>query len=240
VVWGVDIINCAGVPAIGCEASEISVDDVTSSASGNTDVAIDVQPFASACFGSRVIVGTVAANTITATLGDIRLAGGAITTMAGLATTNVEDSRKNQVIGTGGAIVGPCVQFTNVDGTALAIGEVVRGNAVANQVVRAKADTNAHATGPLWVAVTPPANNTAGYFVAMNGPQKWVLHDAAPTLDGLSYISPGTGGSATTTLPVVSGTNQKRRLGHVAKVSGSLGLVTGSSELIAVTADGNP
>ena len=116
----------------------------------------------------------------------------------------------------------------------------LRGNGVANQVVRAKADTAAHATGPLWVAVTSPANNAAGYFVAMNAPQKWVLHDGAPTLDGLSYVSVGTAGDATTTVPALAATNQKRRLGHVAKVSGSLGLVSGSTELLAVTADGNP
>lgn len=227
-IAGVDLTNMGASACIVVNGScALNLDGLTATAGGNTGVVVDL----SAARNCKVLSGLSVANAASmATGGDIKLAGGAIAAFADLATTNVVDSSYNRVQGTGAAVVDQCVQFTNVDGTALAVGALVRGNAVANQVVRAEADTAPHASGPLWVAVTAPANNAAGYFVAMNAPQKWVLHSAAPTLDAISWIDPSTAGTATTTTPVTSG-QQKRANGHVAKVSGSLGLVTGSPDL---------
>lgn len=223
--------SCGGVITIdGCSGS-------TGNAGG---VGLKVQTI-NEIYSAAVtlLLGTLEANTFTNTLGDISTAESAVFSHATLTTTNVVDTVGNNYIGTAGVVVpvGAGKLFTNKDGTALATGEVVRVSA-ADQVLRAKADTSAHADGPLFVCLTQPANNDVGLFVPMDTPQKWVLHDAAPTLLGLSYISPGTGGAATTTAPAATGTNQKRRLGHVAKASGSLGLVVGSVELLQVAADG--
>lgn len=234
-VRGVEALNLGANAAVvmqglGCA---LAVDDLIGS-TGNTGVVVDL----STGIGNQVALGTVTAITAIATGGDINLAGGAVATFAGLATTNVVDSAGNNVQGSGGAVVGPCRRYTNKDGTALAIGEIVRVSA-AGQVVRAQADTSAHNDGPLFVSVTPPANNGEGYFVAMNAPHKWVLFDAAaPAVASLAYVSPGTAGAGTVTVPAPAATNQKRRIGHVAESSGSLGLVTGSPELLTVTSDG--
>jgi hypothetical protein len=133
--------------------------------------------------------------------------------------------------------LGAAAKFTNAEGTPLAVGEVVRVS-VAGQVVRAKADTSAHVNGALFAALTPADASLEGLFVPIGAPQKWVLHDAAPTLNSLSYVSEATGGKATNTIPPAASTNQKRRIGHVAKVSGSLGLLVGSPELLQVDSDG--
>jgi hypothetical protein len=138
---------------LGCA---LAVDDLIGS-TGNTGVVVDL----STGIGNQVALGTVTAITAIASGGDINLAGGAVATFAGLATTNVIDSAGNNVQGSGGAVVGPCRRYTNKDGTALAIGEIVRVSA-AGQVVRAQADTSAHNDGPLFVSVTPPANNAEG------------------------------------------------------------------------------
>jgi hypothetical protein len=224
---------CIGVGS-GNNYGSLLVVDGCSGSSGNTSVGIDL----SSCRGVTAYLGITAANTVTGTAGDVKLEGSAIAAHTTFTTTNVNDSVGNSVVGTGGVVVGPGRRYTNVDGSALAVGEVVRLSA-AGQVVRAAADTSAHADGPLFVAVTPPANNTAGYFVELASPKKWVLFDAAaPAVNSLAYLSPGTGGSATVTVPAPAATNQKRRIGHVAESSGSLGLVTGSPELLTVTSDG--
>ena len=233
----VDFQNIGANPCIKATLAAggaIAIDGCTGS-TGNTDVGVDV----TGCAGTFFAMGLTIANTVTGTAGDIRLAGPAIEAHTNLTVTNVFDQAGNRVIGTGVRVVDQCVLFTNVDGTVLALGDVMRVSAT-NSVIRAEADTAAHAAGPLWIAVTTPANNAGGYFVAANASQKWVLHDAAPTLAALSYLSPSTAGLATTTIPPVSGTNQKRRIGLVAKVSGNLGLLTGGAELISVLADGMP
>jgi hypothetical protein len=203
---------------------------------GNLGFGIDV----TGPLGCFIFLGTGAANTMSGTSGEITLPGAVTTTHASFATIGYKDQQGNTYYGSfTNTTSDQAILLTNVDGTALALGEVVRKTSTSTQVVRAKADTNANASGALFVAVTPPANSAAGYFVAMNATQKWVLHNAAPTLAALSYLSAATGGLATTTTIAVSGTNQKRRLGHVVKVSGSLGLVVGSPELLPVTSDGN-
>lgn len=235
-VKAVDFQNCGAVPCIKVNQAggfPITIDGCTGS-TGNTDVALDVSQ------ASRLLVetGRGTANTFTGTAGDIRLAGPVITTHAGLAVTNVTDRAQNRILGSADAVVDQCEQFTNADGSALAIGAVVRVS-VAGSVVRAFGDTNPHASGPLFIAVTPPANAAAGLFVPAASPAKWVLFDGAPTLLSIADLSITTTGTGTTTAPPVAATNQKRRLGIVAATqAGNLGLVTGACDNDAVNATG--
>jgi len=233
----VDFANCTSpcITLLGV-GMQLFIDGCTGS-SGNTNVGLD----ATGARNCTLTMGLTNANAFTGTAGDIRAVGPAVTTHAGLLTTNLRDSAGNHYLGTGGEVVGPCTMLTNSEGTALAIGALMRGSS-ASAVLRAQADTVANAGGasgaPLWVAVTAAGAGVAGYFVAAGVAQKWVLHDAAPTDRALSYVSVGTTGTATTTIPPSAATNQKLRLGHVAKVSGSLGLVIGAPDLFPVAADG--
>jgi hypothetical protein len=220
------------------EGGEVRIMAVTGS-TGNTAYGIGL----TRCRNTRVVIqGTT---TLTGTSGDIidnlqDDSQSVALSYTGLSTTNVVDDAGNDICKATipKYIAGPALALQNKDGTALALGEIVRISAAA-QCVRAQADTSAHAAGPLYVALAATANNVFGLFVPMTSPQKWVLFDAAtPTIAALSYISPGTAGAATVTVPAPSGTNQKRRVGHVVANSGSLGLVTGSPELLQVTSDG--
>jgi len=235
--------NMGGAPCVfvrGSCGGIIIIDGCTGS-TGNTGVGLKVQTLGNVrSAGITLLLGTMEANTFGGTVGEISTVESAVFTHATLDTTNVVDTDGNNYIGSARAVVpvGSSSLYTNGDGTALGVGEVVRVSA-ANTVVRAKADTSAHVDGPLLVCLTTPASGDPGLFVSMGTPQKWVLHDAAPALMGLSYVSPGTGGKATTTVPVAAATNQKRRLGHVAKASGNFGLVVGSPELLQIAADGS-
>lgn len=156
-------------------------------------------------------------------------------TYASIAITNFIDDRQNEFASTDVAsVVGQCFVFINGDGTAHAVGEVVRVSA-ANTVVRAQGDTAGHCDGALFVAVTTPAAGARGLYVPAAESAKWVLHSAAPTLSAVSYVAPATAGAGTTTAPAV-GVDRKRELGVVARVSGSLGLVTGSPGNVSVLA----
>jgi hypothetical protein len=219
---------CVRVQGLGLRVAM----DGCAGSSGNSNVGLDT----TAAYLSLFQLGTGTANTVTGASGDIRVAGSVIVTHAGLTVTNFLDSNGNNYIGTAGRIVESAQTLTNAEGTPLAIGEVVRVSS-ADQVVRAQADTFAHASGALLVALTTPAAGASGLFASLAGQFKWVLFNAAPTLSGIAYLHT-TAGQSSTTVPPNAATNQKRRLGCVSKVSGSLGLVTGSVESLAVTSDG--
>lgn len=182
-------------------------------------------------------LGTV---TVTGASGDIGLVqDSVIVSNAGLMITNCVDTCGNEITGHSGKVIPSASVFSNVSGTALSVGEIVHVSSP-NSVTRAQADSAADASGPLLVSITSPSNNAGGLFVSINTPQKWILHDAAPTLANTSYLDDGTAGLGTSAVPPVAGTNQKRRLGQVARVTGNLGLVTGSAELLPVLSDGIP
>lgn len=184
-----------------------------------------------------VLAGLSSVNTVTGSVGDIQVPGSVTIKHTDLLTTNVVDPNGNEIIGTGVKTVSQGVQFINADISQLALGEVVRISAP-DSVVRARANTAPNARGPLFVSITRPLAGDRGLFVAANDLQKWVLHDAAPTLRGTSYLDDGTAGAATSTVPPAAATNQKRRMGQVAAVAGNLGLVTGASDLLPVVSDG--
>lgn len=79
------------------DMSEVRIDDVVGS-SGNTDVGVDV----SNARGAQVVVGTVAAVTVTGSSGDIRVAGPTVITHADLANACAVDKNRNTVMGSAG------------------------------------------------------------------------------------------------------------------------------------------
>lgn len=233
-VSGADITGVGARAGIRIEGHGVAVSvNAVSGSSSNTGAGIDV----ASCLGSTLRLGEASANTVTGTLGDILIGNSIITTHASLDTTNVNDERGNTIMGLGGTVAGQATVVTNKHGSALAIGDIVRSNATTGQVVKAQGDTAANAAGPLLTMVTPPANNADGYAVPF-GHGEWVNCDTGPAAAALLYLDEGTAGVATSTVPPVAATNQKRRLGHALIVSGTKARVYGSPELLAVTSDG--
>jgi len=227
-VANVDVSNSAGSGLVlNGVGSQVTLTSVAGSA--NTSFGVDM----SALVGSNV---QVVSATITGTAGDIKLPGTVVATIADLSLTNVVDSSGNNLQGAGGTWVGPGIIVTNKSGGALAVGNVVRDNAVSGEVTKAQADTAAHATGSMCVMVTAPANNSVGYAVCSGTP--YVLYDGAPTMGALSYLSPGTAGKLTSTIPPATATNQKLRFSYPTQTSGNTARLQWSHELIPVLADG--
>ena len=176
--------------------------------------------------------------TISGPSGQFSAAGSVPGVWADLSITNVIDFKGNNWFATGiGIVPGRCVVVNNQSGVALTVGAVVRNNGVAGQVTTARADTPANSEGLLLVMVTAPANTVDGYATPI-GQGAWVNFAAAPAANALSYLDNVAAGRATTTVPPVAATNQKRRLGHVLSISGTRGRVYGSPELLQVLSDG--
>lgn len=244
-IYGCTFENIVGVPIVRLRgnslsgtapraSSSIHMDACSNGNAGNnTDVVLDVQ----GSIGGYFRIGVNSANTVTATVGDMRLAGAVIASFADLAITNVVDERDNNVIGTAGSIVGKCTRVTNKQGSALAAGDAVRGNGTAGQVVKAQADSAPNASNFLGTMATSPANNADGY---MTEPGDVVVaqFDGAPSI-GVAYLSTGTAGQMTTTVPVAP--NQKLRMGVViSTTSGNKAKLSFRPEIVPVAADGNP
>lgn len=206
---------------------------VSAAAGGNTQYGMTIS--AGPPRGSLISVATT--TTVTGTLGDIRFATDSVTAAwADLTLTNVPDRLGNNVVGTAGHVVsGPPYLVSNQTGGAVAVGEIVRKNATSNQVLSAQADTSANAPFA-GVMITSAASASAGYMVTRGTP--YVLFDGTPTIGAIAYLSPGTIRKATTTIPAVSGTNQKLRLGRAFSASGSTGLLVLRPENLSGDADG--
>ncbi len=210
-----------------------SVDDVTGS-TGNTAVGVDVT-------GSRCKVrcGQNVANTVTGTSGDVRV-GGAITTHVGLTLTNLFDAGGgNEVDGTAGQVNVSQRGVTNSSGGTLAPGNVVRSNGTTSQVTKATGNSATIGDSSVVGVITSAPANGATALVALGG-YVYALFDGAPTVGAVAYLSPGTAGVLTTTVPALAANNNKLRVGRVVSASGSTGYVAMSSENLATVADGNP
>jgi len=200
----------------------------TAAAGGNTQYGVTL---VGGTFQSYDGVVTIQAScTVTGTLGDIRFATDAvISTYAGLLRTNVIDRFDNNVsgafAGVDGVIVGPCVPVTNSSGGAMAVGDVVRGNGTTAQITNSQADTLAN-SAVVGIMVTPPANGAVGYMATPGNGTPSVTCTAGPTAGAVVYLSVGTAARGTTTEPVLSGTQQKVKLGRVLIVSGSNARIT--------------
>jgi hypothetical protein len=208
------------------------IDDVVGS-TGNTGVGID----GSTLYSSDVIVNS--ATTVTGTSGDLKLAVNVTATAADLLLSNVVDANGTQWHTSGNTTVAPqAFALANKSGGTVGVGSVVKSNGTTGQFTCAQATTSAAASAVVGVAVTSCANNNLCYVVAAGTP--YVLYDGAPTIGAIAYLSPGTACKATTTVPVVAGTNQKLRLGRDLSASGSTGYTSWASDWLAVVADGNP
>jgi len=216
--------------SVGCT---LAVDNCTGS-SGNTGAGIDLN-FAQ---NARAILGNSQANTVTGTLGDIRI-GGAITTHASLSSTNVQDNNGNDAAGPIGRIVDQCRICSNQSGGALAVGTAVRGNGTTAQVTTATGNSATIGdSSVVGIMVTPPANAALGYMACAG--YAFCLFDGAPTPGAIAYLSPGTPGKLTTTVPALAANNNRLRVGRVVSTSGNTGVVMLSPELLAVVATGAP
>jgi hypothetical protein len=234
-LYGIDLTGNTTVGGVGSirvqgTGTQVTMVDVVGS-TGNTDVGLDVTGAVGA-----TIDAVSTANTISGTLGDIRVAGPAITTWAGLTTTNVIDNRGNRLLGTGGNIINSTYFVTNQSGGTLAIGNLVRQNGTTGQVTSAKADTSANATGVLGVLITPPASTAGGYMAVAGAP--WIQMDVAATVGNLAYLSEVNAGQGKSVPPAVAGTNQKFRLGVIESTSGTLARVAWRAELFPQISDG--
>jgi hypothetical protein len=230
----IDFQNTGAVPAIKVSGTgnQITIDGCTGS-SGNTDVGIDL----TASIKGVVKLGTTTANTVTGTAGDIRLAGPAIASHTDLALTNVVDSAGNSVQGTALAVVDQCVLVSNQSGGALAVGNTVRSNGTTGQVTSTTGNSatigDSHIVG---VMVTSPASASPGYMAVAGAP--YTLFDGAPTAGAIAYLSPGTAGKLTTTVPAIAANNNKLRVGRTLTALGSTGRSLLAQENLAIVADG--
>lgn len=230
-----DLTGSAGIPCIRLTGLNCTlVVDGCTGTSGNTDVGIDM----SLAVASTLIAGRSSANTISGTAGDIKVAGTAIATHAGLALTGFVDNAGNKILGTGLPFATDCQLVSNQSGGAVAVGDLVRGNGTTGQVTSSQATTNAATAAVTGVMVTAAASASNGYMAGPGG-YVYVLFDGTPTAGAIAYVSPGTIRKATTTVPAVSGTNQKARIGRVHSLSGSTAVVAFNPEALATTADGN-
>lgn len=113
-VYGVDISGNSGGTDNGCigiyaNGASVTIDDVVSTGGGNAFYVID----ALRSYDCSVIVGQDAPVTATATLGGIRLAGGAVGSIADLAITDIIDAHRNHIVGAGDAVVSNGLAYVN-------------------------------------------------------------------------------------------------------------------------------
>lgn len=191
---------------------------VAAAAGNNTQYGMSI---GSSAMGTRVSVNT-ADVTVTGTLGDVRfVTDSVITPWATLTRTNIVDRFGNNVFSNtvGEVVQAPGILVSNQSGGALAVGDVVRSNGTTGQVTNAQADTLAN-SAVLGVMITAAAAAANGYM-AGPGNTPSVTCTAAPTAGAIVYLSVGTAARGTTTEPVLSGTQQKVKLGRVIAVSGS-------------------
>jgi hypothetical protein len=236
-VQAVDASNSAssGVVLLAVAGARSSFSFTTVTGTTNTTWGID----ASALTGAQLVFAN--SNTITGTSGEVQTAGAARLTMTDLTLTNVVDNFQNSYIGVAGVVVGQATLVSNQSGGALAVGNLVKSNGTTGQVTGAfKADTNAANAHVECVMVTSPASTAPGYCVGPGNGTPYVLYDGAPAVGAIAYLSVGTNGKGTTTVPPVAGTNMKIRLGRVLTASGNTGYTAFGPDWLAVAADGAP
>jgi hypothetical protein len=229
-VQGAGAQGAVVVTGVGTVAT---VDDVTGT-TGNTAVGIDVT--GSRC---RVRCGQNVANTVTGSLGDVRV-GGAIGSHTGLTLTNLFDAGGgNEVDGTAGQVNTSQRAVTNSSGGALAVGNVVRSNGTTSQVTKSAGNSATIGDSSVVGIITSTPANGATALAAFSG-YAYALFDGAPTVGAIAYLSPGTAGALTTTVPAIAVNNNKLRVGRVLSASASTGYIAMSPENLATIADGNP
>lgn len=239
-------MNCIGAgahPALKLAGKcTIVFKGVLGGSTGNTDVGMDLQS-ASNC---EIGILATTAPTVTGSAGDIRKCGQALSVWTNYQFQEAYDIARNHIyqLTTNGeyrhTVTPSCTLGVNNSGIAISAAyTLVRYNTANLQFTPIQADTAAHCSGLYGITDDVVQNGAAGIVGAPEG-FRIVNFDGAPTLDAIAYVSPGSPGMATTTVPAVSGTNQKLRLGTVVGNSfpGTIGLVRWNPEVLPVLADG--
>jgi hypothetical protein len=239
-------INCIGAgasPAVQVLGKcSLILKGVVGGSTGNTDVGCDFQNAADCAV--KILATT--APTVTGTAGDLRWAGQALAVWTNFQFQEGWDSAGNHIYQ---SVINAEYKHStsrsvalgvNNSGAAIAAAyELVRNNGTNLQFVPAQADTAAHAASFFGITEAVVQNGAAGLVAAPAG-LRICQFDGAPVVGGIVYLSPTTAGLATTTIPALSVTNQKLRLGVCVGNSfpGSIGLVRWNPENIPVLADG--
>jgi hypothetical protein len=171
--------------------------------------------------GTVFLFGLTVANTVAGASNEI-VTDLTTLTHATLLLTNVIDQNGNSYIGTAGRLVGACKRV--VASGAIAVGDVLRGNGTSGSASGAQADTLANST-VIGIAVTTAANGQSAYMCPPGGGTPYTLFTSVPTANQIAYLSTGTIRQATGTEPVLTGVQQKVKLGRVVTVVGSHGLI---------------
>lgn len=169
---------------------------------------------------------------------EVSFPGGAKALFADLAANNLPDERGNEIIGLGGRTVASAIEATNTSGGTITAGEVVRTTTAAGAFAQAQADSAANAGGVMGVLLNNTLDDGVGLIAQAGAPR--ALYDGAPTAGGLAYLSPGTAGRLTTTVPAAVASNQKLRAGRVGAVTGTAARTAWHPENLPVAADGSP
>jgi hypothetical protein len=120
---------------------------------------------------------------------------------------------------------------------------VIKANAATGSgtVIMAQANNSTNASAVIGVAqfATNSGTGQVNTSAVVSG-GTWINFDAAPTTGSIAYLSNLTAGNATITVPPVSGTAVKLRLGKVLRVNGNLGFVILNIDNLPRVADGLP
>lgn len=224
--------------------SSVIFTGVVGGSTGNTDVGMDLQTAAEAL----IIIQATTAPTVTGTAGDMRWSGQALSAWTNYQFQEGWDTAGNHIVqevtnaeykhSTSRSVA---VGVQNSGGAITAAFTLVRNNGTNLQFVPAQADTAAHAASFYGISEAIVQNGAAGLVAAPEG-NRICQFDGAPVVGAIVYLSPTTAGLATTTVPALSVTNQKLRLGVCIGNSfpGALGLVRWSPDNLATLADGLP
>jgi len=233
-------VVAAGGPIIGVIGARLS--GAVSALTGVTsDVVLDMT------LGRNSDVRWNTNNTIVATVADIRMSGGELCSAVPLSSgantgTDYYDPIGNHLFGIAPALtaqVAPTV-FSGVNTTAgtLAARSIVKVTTLAGDIGLAQADNVANASGVIGVLLNSPLAGARG-LVAING-RLAVQLDAVPVAGDVVYLSNGTAGLGTSTVPPVVVTNQKLRLGIVISATAANAIVQWRPEIYPAAANALP
>jgi len=239
-------MSCIGAGANPClqflGRNLVILKGVVAGSTGNTDVGADFQN----SFETIVVITAGQLPTVTGTAGDVRWSGQALVVWTNFNFQDGWDTAGNHIteqttnaeykMATSRSVA---LGVNNSGAAISAAYTLVRNNGTNLQFVPIQADTAAHCAGFFGISEAVTQNGAAGLVAAPEG-LRVCQFDGAPVVGGIVYVSPGTAGLATTTIPALSGTNQKMRLGVCVGNSfpGSIGLVRWNPENISVLADG--
>lgn len=232
-IYGVDITGAGSSPLISIKGigQSVSIQDVVGS-TGNTGVGLDLT-LARDC---HILMGSLAANTFAAAANqDISCITSVFYVHADYARTDLKDAYANHIQGSANSILGTVTLAAN-DANAN-IGQYKICRATATNAVRAAFATTAAGAAGI-VGVSQSAFTTTQSAMLCNGGGTWIQFDAGPTAGNIAYLSNATAGNAMDAPPTLLSVTRKIRLGRILRVSGTLGFVAWSPEILSVLADG--